>query len=464
MHDDRAFFREPSLEGTSAFHEHLRRAPSTLCLYPVSHVNFKNNGDLSCCFRAVPLENMNQQEVEAYWNSEKLRTIRKNMVNGIKSPECSACWKVEESGGFSYRTESLSDWGIHKQWRNQFDLLTADGSMPFQVKQAELRFSNVCNLQCRMCSPMYSTKWESDMKQGTEVWKWLDKNGYYSGMQKNFHEDVSASKMLEFIEKSAPHLEYLMITGGEPFIDTSHTEALRLLKPYAKNITLEYTTNLNTLTASGRNVLDLWEDFKQIRLKVSIDGDPENYNYVRHGGNIQAVIDNAKKIYERYPITNEKPNSIFPEEKVVIHGTCTVSAYNIARLDKIANFITSIGALFHTSQVHYPPFQSSCVLPKEVKKKITQNLQRYLVLLEDEMDWGDHPMWASPELRTLQLRRIYRFVRNSFVNMNSKDTEDHYFRRFIEFEKAFNRSKGVSDADFEHFLEISHLKEAAAKI
>jgi len=460
---DDQLYDAPGTSGDDRFHVLLRQAPKSLCVYPATHLNFKNDGGMSCCYRAKTLGNMNSSSIEDFWNSDKMKTIRTNMVQGIQSPECKGCWDMEKSGGFSYRQESLRDLAIHSYWRGQFDKMQPDGSMPFEVKQAELRFSNTCNLQCRMCSPVYSTKWETDMNKQSEVWQWLQKNNYYEDMQERMKENVSGEKMLEFIKKAAPHLEYLMITGGEPFIDTSHIEALEILKPYAKNIRLEYTTNLNTLTKSGFNVLDYWEDFKQIRLKVSIDGDPENYNYVRYGGDIQAVIDNARKIYERYPVENKNPNRVFPQEKVVIIGTCTVSAYNIGRLDHIAKFITSIGAIFHASQVVYPPFQASTMMPAEAKAAITRRLNHFLVDI-DELEWGDHPIWKLDESRWLQKTRIFRHVKNSILAMNGQHTEEKYFRKFIEFERAFNRSKNIPDAHFEKFLADSYMKDAAARL
>jgi radical SAM protein with 4Fe4S-binding SPASM domain len=453
-----SFYIEPIREGEDAFHTHLRQSPEAVCLYPATHVNFKIDGAMSCCFRAANLGNIRDIGIEEFWNSEKFRTIRKNMVNGIKSPECNDCWKMESTGGFSYRKESISDLGVHAPWRDQFKNLREDGSMPFEVKQAELRFSNICNLQCRMCSPAYSSKWSTEMTKKSPLWNWLVSNNYYSDMEERMVSNhVPADKILDFIRKSAPHLEYLMITGGEPFIDTAHAEALKLLKPYAKNIVLEYTTNLNTLTKNGVNVLELWDDFKQIRLKVSIDGDPEIYNYVRYGGDIQAVMANVKKVYERFPIENKEPYKFFPSEKVVIVGTCTVSIYNVARLDRIANFITGLGAVFHTSQVNYPPFQSSQVLPAESKRKITENLSKFIDDVEGNIQWGDSPLWNTAAAREIQKRRVYRFIKNSIHHMNGADKHDALYGRFLEFEKQFNQHKDIPPEGFERFLTDSYL-------
>jgi radical SAM protein with 4Fe4S-binding SPASM domain len=456
--DGSIFYIDPKKDGKEVFHTYLREAPDSICLYPVSHLNFKIDGAMSCCFRAENLGNIKDYNIEDFWNSEKMKTIRKNMVRGIKSPECANCWRMEESGGFSYRKESITDTSVHEVWRDKFKNLREDGSLPFEVKQAELRFSNVCNLQCRMCSPAFSTKWATDMSKKTELWSWLVENGYYTDVEERLKKsEVPPEKILEFISKSAPHLEYLMITGGEPFIDTTHTKALEILRPYGKNITLEYTTNLNTLTKNGANVLDLWEDFFQVRLKVSVDGDPGNYDYVRYGGAIDAVAANAKKVYERYPIKNTSPYKLFPNEKVVIICTCTVSIYNIARLDRVAAFAIEMGGLFHTSQVNYPQFQSTRVLPKSAKKKITERLTHFIENLDTELDWGNHPLWKTAESRDIQTRRIYRFIKNSLLHMNGGDLHESHFEEFLQFEEKFNKSKNIPDDVVERFMKDSFI-------
>ena len=58
---------------------------------------------------------------------------------------------------------------------------------------------------------------------------------------------------------------------GEPLIIEEHKESLRSLvkNNKAKNIRLEYNTNLTTIPDE---VFELWKNFKEIRIAASIDG------------------------------------------------------------------------------------------------------------------------------------------------------------------------------------------------
>jgi hypothetical protein len=46
--------------------------------------------------------------------------------------------------------------------------------------------------------------------------------------------------------------------------------------------------------------------------------------------------------------------------------------------------------------------------------------------------------------------------------MNSENSDGRYFRQFLEFERAFNRSKKIPECVFDNFLVSSYMAAAAA--
>ena len=90
------------------------------------------------------------------FNSDYLKKIRKQMLNGIRSPACRPCWDKEIVGFRSKRkkvNEQFSDWSFEVE---------DDGTMITVPQYYDLRPGNVCNLKCVMCNPRVSSKWRED--------------------------------------------------------------------------------------------------------------------------------------------------------------------------------------------------------------------------------------------------------------------------------------------------------------
>jgi len=430
------------MSSSKGFSDYIKESPETLCMYPVTHINFRGDGHLAPCFRAKPITiNNSSENPQDAWNSKEWRQLRLDMINGKKSFYCENCWKSESEGTKSYRQSSLEDFSLHAKWREQFKLLNNQtGEMPFEIKQTELRFSNICNLKCKICSPIYSTQWLKEMNNQSELWQWLISSGYYHGTEeivKKIDASKESKKMLNVIKQSAKDINYLMITGGEPFIDTSHIKALKALDKTSSKITLEYTSNLNTLTDKADEIFKYWSSYKRIRLKVSIDGDPQIYRDIREGGDHIQMERNIRRASSKFPPSYNNNDG---QQKLIILGTCTVSRYNIERLDIIANYITSLGCFFHSSHVNLPEFLSAQALGKSKKILISKKLSSYLKEVEQNIKWGNSEQWHKEKDKKEQIRRIKHFVQNAINYMNGKDTQHLYENHFVEYEELFKSS------------------------
>lgn len=438
-------------QAQSTFEEIIVKNPKSMCLYPFTHINFKTHGGVAPCFRSLPVGDLHKDSIEEIWNNESWRAIRKNMLNGVLPPECISCKRLEESGAISYRMDSISDRAVHSRWRGQVAKCdTSNGQMPFEAKELELRFSNICNLKCRVCGPSFSSKWESDWVKETPIVRWQKKNGVeykqFNGQKQYTDKGVLRLDMVDLVKKMAPHLEYLMITGGEPLLDDKHYEVLDILNPYAENITLEYTSNLNQLGLKNKSALSYWPDFKKVILKVSIDSDRRNYSYIRHGGDINLVEECISNIFDTFYVSHAESQSKDPlilRQKIKLLLTATTSVYNVNMLPEMAKYFTELGGFFHSSQVQYPYFLSSQILPVKYKQEITQRTSEFLSNLDSEMAsvWGSHRVWDCLESRDLQVERIHKYVTNSLQHMNGVDDSKN-FHKFFEFEDLYNASNG----------------------
>ena len=103
--------------------------------------------------------------------------------------------------------------------------------------------------------------------------------------------------------------------------------------------------------------------FKKVNCRVSIDGDREIHSYLRTGSDINAIEKNIKILKDE-----------LPAEKLTLITTCTVSLYNISRLDRIIEYYVSLDCSFHCSLVQYPEALNIQYIPKKMKDNITKRV------------------------------------------------------------------------------------------
>ena len=221
-------------------------------------------------------------------------------------------------------------------------------------KSIEVRFNNLCNYRCLHCDAAYSSKWAQLIEQQPEL------DQYNKSIP--YNDDIlNEDKIDELIEFAIPTVEEILIAGGEPLVQPLHYKFLDKIKPEcAKNITLSYSTNLSVLNFEKYDILTLWDKFKKVIVKISIDGEPNMYSYLRSGGDIKNIEQNIIKLQTR--------------SNIKILGTCTTSILNVTRLDKIVEYFEYLGVQFHSSLVQYPTHLNIQNLPMVLKAQIVSKI------------------------------------------------------------------------------------------
>lgn len=405
---------------------------------PFIHLNHKQNNKIGTCWRALPIGDLEKESFAAIWNNENIRRVRWQMLNNERPDECQACWLLEDNDSSSYREQTTLA-GLEKEKKLAAKILPKLNedtmTLPFRVPYVEIRFSNICNLQCRMCSPRFSVNWDKEWKNNKQLRSFIKAedpkalSGYNSTSRVDLTGQKVKLKLLEFMKEAAPHLRYVMFGGGEPLLQPDHYQALEILKPYGKHITLEYTSNLTYLGNRKQDILKYWPSFKHIDLKISLDADPQIYFYIRQNSQTEWPEKNIKIIQE----------SIDPE-KIRICATCTTSVYNIERLPEAMNWFTSLGCWAHASLVSYPKFLSVHVLPPKLKQEINKKIDDFIANLDTALDWQSHPMWGSKDNRDKQKDLIKLYVGNCQNYMNGSNDERGW-PIFLQFDDILSNKK-----------------------
>lgn len=341
-------------------------APKT-CAYALGHLNqqFKENR-ISPCFRSTAkIGDHSSSLMSLAMNSQEAREHRMMLMSGQWPEGCASCRDFEEAGIRSTRLHGLSDETFDVQrLLDGYDHGTGAIS-PTNMTSIEIRFGNECNLQCRHCDHVHSSKWEAALRRRPEVASMLgmDHRSLPQSKPPGYYDDI--------IENIVPHLHTIMFSGGETLYQRQHYEFLdRIPERHAERIYLTYVTN-GTVTGRDRyNVFDLWSKFRQVNVIVSTDGSGRLFEYFRHGSSWDAVASNIRA---------------FRQAGVRVTAEITTSVFQILDMPRICEDIYEVGVdQMSSSLVQWPAELCVRLIPDHMKHRIASEWDGYIASISDQ--------------------------------------------------------------------------------
>jgi organic radical activating enzyme len=176
------------------------------------------------------------------------------------------------------------------------------GEVTSPIVNLHLRFGNLCNLQCTMCSPQHSNMWYDD-------WMKLYNKPFHLGKHRTFviEKDQYGRNKLGFekwwehpkwwenFKAIMPQLRHIYFTGGEPFLVPALDTCLDLIieAGLQSQIVLRFDTNLTVYNEKIYNKLKL---FRSVMICVSVDETEERYHLIRNPGNYNRFLENLQKL------------------------------------------------------------------------------------------------------------------------------------------------------------------------
>ena len=202
-----------------------------LCLAPWVHTYVSPQTERRmCCASREPAQSFTQyidtsagtgtyspQTLEAHWNSDHMKSVRRRMMAGETLPECAVC------------NEQLLNTDVYRSYFNRMfghlrdDVLAATDSTGYTSALPvswDYRFSNLCNFRCRTCGDMLSSAWESEQRTHRMIDYTNPKNGW---MQPAVRSEISRFQdtqiEAEFSTAVEQHrVEEVYWVGGEPLM------------------------------------------------------------------------------------------------------------------------------------------------------------------------------------------------------------------------------------------------------
>lgn len=328
--------------------------PSNLCIKPWLHLVVRPDGTYSpCCKHIEPIMTGDRpaRSMNEAWNSQEMQDLRKSFLANERPSACSACWRHEATGAVSDRMDKIEH--ITKAKGKEFVLSSIQSPKPSPVF-LDIKFSNLCNLKCRICDPEYSVRIAQEQKAMGLLNKinLPDNERFLPGS-----EDYKS--FLEWL----PGIDFLEIYGGEPLLAPQHEPLLDACidSGHASRIGIRYNTNG---TISPLKFAEKWNKFKSVSLWLSIDDIGKRYEYQRSGANWKKVEENLLHFQQ---IANGK---------TVWGFSSTISAFNVLHLRGPLELARKFNVPIYLGMLQAPWQFHVSVLPDDAKEKVRIELDR----------------------------------------------------------------------------------------
>ena len=376
----------------------------TFCILPFKHMQIGNTGLVRLCCQASFVLDEDGEPLSVYnhssasiWNSKFMRETRRALIEGKRVAACGMCWQQESNGAISKRMVENDKWQAHlafgdvtrlylyakrilnlKPFIDPFKTIKAEAARNDFFEQSspvnlEFEVGNVCNLMCRMCSPDYSSRIESDPVHS----KWhvtANPSGSHQNKSKSNEYPLSRLpekthwfKEREFIYgellKQPKSIQYIIFKGGEPFVSKEALDVLAFLRTNgdSSNLTIAVVTNG---TVADAPLLHTLARFKRVAIAVSLDGVGSQYEYIRYPAKWNAVEENLRGFSKL--------------KNTSITVSITIQAYNVLNLVEIFRHCDRFGYRININILNYPAFLSISVIPPTARRVAAERIREYV--------------------------------------------------------------------------------------
>lgn len=271
-------------------------------------------------------------------------TMREQMLAGEKIDLCQTCYNHEEFGANSPRIGNTENWIYKLNLKSYEDVVKNT-----KLIRYEIALSNYCNLQCRMCCPEWSNQ--------------IDTEYYRIGLSSKKLGIVARNNLLDSVDIDT--VQQLHVTGGEPSINQDFYDFLkRCIKVNKTDFEISMNTNGVSLT---KEFLELIQQFKNVKISISIDGFDRVNQYIRWPTNWEKFKKNVDTLAQCISAHN-------------YHFNTTLSIYNISQLYEISKFLDQhhSTARFNINPLENPPKLQAWNFPN--KTLVLANLEKIKTL------------------------------------------------------------------------------------
>lgn len=387
----------------------------------------------------IPLEEI-KDNPKALHNTKFKKEKMKQMLEGVRPPECEYCWKIEDLGK-DYISDRYYKSGAQWALKNLGTVLET-GVEDIEPSYLEISFSNVCNFKCVYCSPEISSTWMKEIKKygeypthdGFNSLEYLEKHDKipYDPNGENPYVDA----FWEWWPELYPNLHTLRLTGGEPLMSRDVWKIIDyVIENPNPNLTFCINSNLcvqDRLIDSLIEKINLLEGkVKEIQVFSSGEAVGPQSEYIRYGLNYNQWLTNMNKL------------ATFTKGNVIIANMTTVNLLSVPTFDIFIEEILNLREQYNSTVSHnkiqfminylrYPTFLALPYLDNNTKNIFKHKIEQ---LINNRGD-NYNGLGKLSFLEIDQLKRLidYTFTKEPELEKNRKD--------FVLFVDEADRRRG----------------------
>lgn len=419
---------------------------STILLY---------NGETHSCHHParhkIPVAGLKENPSQIHNTPIKIHA-RQDLLNGVQTPECDYCWRIENLG-----TEHISDriykssdpiWGAPR-----FQEVIASGlGESIEPSYLEVAFENTCNFACMYCSPEVSSRWMEDVESNGKYELtnnnslhnpvWLKQVGKYPIHRDDYNPYTEA--FWYWWPRIYNKLDVFRITGGEPLL-SKHTWKIFDWIKENPNPKIEIAINTN-LNVPRKLIFKLIEHIKlssnkirQFKIFTSLEATGKQAEYIRYGLNYKEFIENLDLLM-----------SELPNVRVVI--MTTVNALSIFTFNDFLKEIIRLRAKHYkdsavstlglsVNYLRWPNFMDIRIMDKELLKPYLNDIVSYARAHKTKLPGYGEAMFYLEEID--QLERLKEYALQECPNRGQLVEDFKFFfkqydkRRKLNFKDTF---------------------------
>lgn len=295
------------------------------CILAYEEIDFSRPYASPCCHIMPNDDSMNIKNIQSLDNllhSKTYKQIRDSMDAGIKDPICNVCWSEESQN-------ILSDRVLENNIRPKRNSI--------ELRSLKIALDYTCNMMCRICTPMLSSKWASSNLAKTELKEYNDYNVEYPKYDiKHIIENSDISK-----------LERIKLLGGEPFYSKKLDWFIDYLSMNTdfENLRVYITTNGSVFPK--QQIINKLLQTKNVHIEFSLDAIEKQSQLCRWGVDWQTINQNIQK----WRSLNNK--------KIKLNAHCTMSVYNSNNMQPLVDYCKDNNIFLHVNKLRYP--QHLCI-------------------------------------------------------------------------------------------------------
>lgn len=352
---------------------------------------------------------------------QTITEIQNSILAGEKNEMCNKCWRSENTYGYSERTMALINTPLPA-------ILNFVNNQSFSYYNVSIKFSNLCNLSCRSCSPSFSSKYAQT---------------YNLKIPGNLSTDLSANTIAwQLITAHILSIDQtaelnIALRGGESLIQPGFKTLVAWLTEnnMLSRTNLDITTNYTNIDTF---VVDTFSLFKSVTLHASIDSVNTNFEYIRWPATFNQIEKNLNFIllhqnidFIIQPLWNL--NNIFYINDFLSWWEYWGQTNNYRVVIRNVSMFRPHHLTIENLPVKYRPFLLKTIQSAQTRKIIqnNQHMHEFLSGLRDFLTSSDKP-YDQFELFLFETARQDQITNTSMKTHNSKlynllDTEDKNF-------------------------------------